>query len=487
MGQLMDDLDQATGEQAADSGAARGAERSAASTAPQGGYGGVAAVGGGGSGGTSPSITYPPNRQRCGSGGVDWFAVSCWVEWLKPGWSGWMESLDKKKRSLQTAEGKKESPYVDDPRGGVMELHRKGADHGGHFFPFVLDAEGGIQIQLQRVMVPHPMSPNVYVQVGSAALMQRGHAHAWAEIRRLIEALGGTLVNHAVSRIDLCGDVVGLHVSKLVQAHVSGRRITRAAKDRDFKPEEVSWASSKDDKKGQVRIDDFDTVFRRHMRVEGITIGAKSSPLQLRMYDKLKEAQRNPLKWQIMQDMRWGGVVPDAATRVEFQVRREQLRDEFAHGDVDDTLARLPELADYLVHRWYRQTWRKPDRRNGNQARAVLSRPWRQVIDAFSWALDGDAGQPYQPRPLDVGQLAAQMLGLATSAAALEGKTFADVESLFAYAVDKMRSRATPETLKQQQRKVISMRLRQARCEQPEKEPWGEKVMRWLANRPDEV
>ncbi len=47
----------------------------------------------------------------------------------------------------------------------------------------------------------------------------------------------------------------------------------------------------------------------------------------LRVYDKFLEAVRSPEKLAIMCNHRWGGLPEGGATRVEFQLRGEQIKE----------------------------------------------------------------------------------------------------------------------------------------------------------------
>ncbi len=97
-----------------------------------------------------------------------------------------------------------------------------------------------------------------------------------------------------------------------------------------------------------------------------------------------------------MVDRRWGGVLPDAATQVEWQAGRERLD---AHGldGASQALAERPALAAKLTadgpRPFLRLTVPVPDRENRHQDRAETLPLWGRVCQAArEWA--GPDGEP---------------------------------------------------------------------------------------------
>jgi hypothetical protein len=143
---------------------------------------------------------------------------------------------------------------------------------------------------------------------------------------------------------------------------------------------------------------------------------------------------------------RWGGEV-EAATRVEFQVPREELRERFQIETVDDLLAKGGAMLEWLTLEWFRLTDGLPDRDNGHEARAVLHPLWERVRAAFVAWIGAPAG-PVEVRPWkrpSAKRLWQGLLGCLTSIAAVTGREFETVGDLAKWAVDELGERIGQE------------------------------------------
>jgi len=166
----------------------------------------------------------------------------------------------------------------------------------------------------------------------------------------------------------------------------------------------------------------------------GISIYLGKSPLRLRIYDKAAEMRSccDPLKMYFMVMLRWAGVIPEEAIRVEFELRRESLKD---HGvdTPEDYFRKRADLAAYLCGEWVRFTAAAVDRTN--TTRATVLPLWQTVADGFkAWAGEpaGLPLTPLEPGKVDVRQLERQGAGVFLTAAVLSGKA-GTVEEFAAY------------------------------------------------------
>ena len=101
--------------------------------------------------------------------------------------------------------------------------------------------------------------------------------------------------------------------------------------------------------------------------------------------------KNDPIKWGVFADKYVG--IPDVLTRVEFQLRRNALK-EFAVGTddridgVDSYLKVRDNLWRYLTTEWFRLTDEPVDRKNNHQSRAKTWPVWESVQKAVGLVVD---------------------------------------------------------------------------------------------------
>jgi len=155
-------------------------------------------------------------------------------------------------------------------------------------------------------------------------------------------------------------------------------------------------------------------------------IGAPGAPLMCRIYDKQREVlkKQDQTKLQLLIDNRWG-CLPEQATRVEFQVRSEVLR-ELRIVSFADLCDKLEALLNYLVSEWLRFADRPIDKRNKHQSRCGISALWQKVQGTFeTWAGEHKGLPPKRRKNLGqacVKQLLQQTHGCLAKLAAMSGE-----------------------------------------------------------------
>ncbi|MCE9544157.1 MAG: hypothetical protein K8T25_01335 [Planctomycetia bacterium] len=107
-----------------------------------------------------------------------------------------------------------------------------------------------------------------------------------------------------------------------------------------------------------------------------------------RIYDKAKELRDNPdpLKYEAMVELRWGGTHPKVAPRVEWQIRRDTIKS-FGVDSVEDWLERRQGVIDYLFE-WLRfvDTGGRPFKAKNAERYPTLP-VWLQACEGFAgWA-----------------------------------------------------------------------------------------------------
>ena len=178
----------------------------------------------------------------------------------------------------------------------------------------------------------------------------------------------------------------------------------------------------------------------------------------MRIYDKLAETLKcdNPRKVYAMIKRRWNEKIPDQAARVEFEIRREALKE---HGidSVDGYFQKRADLVNYLVREWFRLTTEPVDRKNKNQSRAEVLPLWKNVQTVFeSWAGSptGCSLAPLNLAAVDVTQMFKQALGVIRTAAQCQGRNNLSTEELLSYAMFGLRLTATWVPVKRRTRRA---------------------------------
>lgn len=199
---------------------------------------------------------------------------------------------------------------------------------------------------------------NVVAECGSHFLMANGIETAWECLLTVIDTLGGNILWHKFSRLDLCADLTSIDPTCFLTAIGEGKYISRAS----------SLYYYEDNRKPR-----------------GVTVGKGN--IILRIYDKLHEvtvARPDKAKESILLSRRWGPP-PNYAVRVEFQLRRLALN-ELGLDSMSDLRGKGAGVARYLTGVWFRILTRKPDIKNNHQTRAITAAEWMLVEEAFeSW------------------------------------------------------------------------------------------------------
>ncbi|MCB9927028.1 MAG: hypothetical protein H6822_33120 [Planctomycetaceae bacterium] len=327
-------------------------------------------------------------------GGIDTFEVSVFGTWNESLWPRFVEEWDRARQQAEELSGDGVPCLTRD--GTAYLMHPAGQRHGV-YCRWVIEFEGWtVAIVNRQAESEHSLS--VFLKIGSVALMRDGAWYSWVRVRGFLESLGFRISKAVPGRVDVCADIAGVSVVEFSEAFWAGRVIKRA----------------------------------KNYGVHGKgTPGPKTSTgftsgkgIQIRVYDKLYETKDDPVKQAVLIEKRWGGV-PECATRVEFQLRRDALRDEWDINTVEDLFAKLPIITAWLTEEWFRLV-EEFDRENRNHERAEVLGCWKRVQEAFrAWTGRKEGTKPKRvTRPPDFSQLRKQLLGVASTIAAGMGKRF---------------------------------------------------------------
>jgi hypothetical protein len=288
------------------------------------------------------------------TGGFDTLHVCLYGEWDESRfdelWVGWDAARD------AAENGDEAGSYWEGPDGDRWKLQASGA-FLGCYCRWVAEWNGCRLYVVNRQAESASMLA-VFVQIGSLALMTRGHKAVWEDCRRMLAAIGFRVSRHVISRADVCVDLPGVDVTEFTRPALNGHEITRAKRGTLHFGETAS---------------DHETLYRGGQRV------------MMRIYDKRKETRFDPAKEAVLIEKRWGGELPEAATRVEFQLGRELLKERWEIHTFDDLEAKGPQLVTWLTTQWYRLAECVVDRENRNHSRASTAAVWQRVCEAFAW------------------------------------------------------------------------------------------------------
>lgn len=292
------------------------------------------------------------------------------LDTLEAGWSGvWQRTGDEKQSSRLEAFLKKleqaqkglqisgeELAEVTGPNGETLGVKRKGFMRGPWYFPVQFQWRG-ITVGVRAQDVPDG-GAQVFYKVSSYTLMAIGPTESKRLLVDLFARLGFTLGQETVARADACIDVAD------IPPHLICMRILD---------------------KARVSVPRLFQYHEREGLLNGVSIG--KTDVKLRIYDKKAELEDKPDadKQAILEKTRWGKEC-EFATRVEFQLRREILREKWNVTDLEDLLAKMPVIMEYLTGEWFRIT-DKPvtvsDRENKHQGRYDVWGTWQDIANIF--------------------------------------------------------------------------------------------------------
>ncbi len=273
--------------------------------------------------------------------------------------------------------------YIEGHGSGYMEFggqlwYMKPSGKGGgdekrkSYYRYHLKA-GDVNIFIRRDK--YETVANIWLEIGSVPLcMAGGIRNAVDAVYKAFKAEGITVMKEILSRVDIYADYDICHVSDFCSRFVNNSRVTRArAISSHAIDEEINHA-----------------MYLSGSRYTGVSIG---KDIRLRCYDKREEMKKNPIKWGVFAE-RYGGRIPETLTRVEFQLRRNALKEIQVMKDGETTPGRIEDVDSYLKVRdglwryltceWFRFTEEPVDKKNNHYSRAKTWSIWEAVQNAVS-------------------------------------------------------------------------------------------------------
>lgn len=348
---------------------------------------------------TTPSNHHCPSLSpldTLSTGGLDWLSLSIHGAFNDSSWDLIQDQFEYAKQNA-IDENILES-FVKLPSGLELQMLPGGMGKGKSHSKWAFKYQGlTFKIRdCQCALEKKGHLPNVAVVIPSFPLMAYGEVEVIRLIRLILDLLGYSIERMSPSRVDLCVDLVDVPVTLFDEAVKKRCYVSRTRKHNKY--------------------------LNNHV-VETIAFGSPGSKTSVRIYNKNVETLNDPEKRNLLMQLRWGKR-PDpelGATRVEFQIRRDHLRDQHSIIDYEDLISKRKSLARWLTHDWLRFTDIEP--RPGHSNRLGPSALWQKVVDAFdSWT--GKGLEERSKRTLDGGdisRLVSQVCGCLTSAIAKVG------------------------------------------------------------------
>lgn len=309
---------------------------------------------------TDPSTRHAPKKpnENSGSGGIDWLDISFYGAFPPAVWKVLTADLTAIQESYQdagTMRSDERLPY-ETAEGEWLAVNQYGT--GKNIRCKWLVISRGVRIGIVDNGGQYNENfPSIRVQIPGSYLLNYGHTEAIEHVRHQLKTLGFHEIRATIARIDLCADMAEEDCAEFCDLYDNQQRVTRARKCQKFED-------------GYTKT--------------GFSLGTDT---KLRVYDKRMEVIEQGEKRELMLRRRWGGVMPEKATRVEFQVKRELLVEQFGSADLDEVLPKLADICDWLTTSWFRFTAHRVDRDNRHQNRAADHPIWQRAKQKFQdWA-----------------------------------------------------------------------------------------------------
>lgn len=255
--------------------------------------------------------------------GLDWIELSCRAIFRQP-------DFDSLLLNLQTLQEKarEENADVGFDVDGLDAVVLRGSGSSSAMHWAVAFKVAGITFKLTTIAdASNSNRPNLGIVIPSTPLTISGALDCWFVVSKVCRRFLGVLwAEHKLGRIDVCCDAPDADPSLFSPAIAAGAYVCRAK-------QRANWFN------GQ--------------RLETLKLGA--GDIQCRIYDKAValRAKKEVEKSRAM-CRRWGVTgMPKHAVRIEFQIRREVLR-ELKIDTFKDFHAKRRGLVDYLFQSWLR-------------------------------------------------------------------------------------------------------------------------------------
>jgi hypothetical protein len=260
---------------------------------------------------------------------------------------------------------------------------------GIKFYPYVFRT-GDLSLFLSK-RKPGSKIPNASLHIGSLSSNQDA-LRLFKDFKFWLSCISIDCLSDMVSRVDICADItLDIRSQRL-------EKITRyVCRARDAQ----AYYSNR--KFNQVRFG--------------------SGSIMCRIYDKqLEMQQKGEHEKQVFFNMLWKTKKEDPVTRVEFQLRREAIKQFFPHfSSLSDLSLRISDIWHYMTTEWLRHCGTYVDRENNHTHRAANSVFWDIVQNAGSFDRKEKINRKREQKHINIPNLRKQMAGIMTTILAAVG------------------------------------------------------------------
>lgn len=261
---------------------------------------------------------------------------------------------------------------------------------------------------------------NLWLQIGSLPFLSQATYGFTVQhyAFKLVEAFGARCNRSSPQTLHYCIDANDIPMSLVAEAKQDRCFITRANKKSNHEGDD----------------DELQTQY----------FGRRPNP-QVRIYNKFEECRINwrktgQQKWRLIVANRFDGVEPKTATRIEWELNRDVLRDKFDADDWQDCDQKMGTIMHYMTHEFLRFTEEPVDKANKNQSRAKTAQWWTRVQDSVAANLAGK-NQPvekHEAKPMTFEEKYHNAWGYIFGGMASEGFVTRDKGELLAYAEERL-------------------------------------------------
>lgn len=382
--------------------------------------------------GACPSNT-PPISSQISLQGFPEYKTTLGIDWLEYGgvlpWPD--EPFEKVMAQLEAAKVQCQSLEQDEMRvllNGceAVYLQRIGMKRGkgGGFFDYRFIYKGIPICLAQRRSIPGEVA-NVFVQMRGNECLLHGGAQGHAVVNDLLTRLGaGPIQDEKISRVDLRLDVAGLPVTVIKNLIATRCFVTRSRYVQEWENKATNvWT--------------------------GVTVG--KHPRELRIYDKKRQQLRkyDAEIFQTLVDRCWGGLDPEFATRIEYQLGRNYLKF-YQINSLADLQSQLGSLLAQLTTEFFRFTSVPIISSEKHQSRAEIHPLWSAIQAAVREHAQVPAQKlvPIRYEQVNPRKLIAQGVGCLVAAMLQRNQVFANFGQFLEMVIAMVREHFHDEHLK---------------------------------------
>jgi hypothetical protein len=316
-----------------------------------------------------PLTSRPPSNPIC-YGGEDWLTLSLYL--VHRDFERTTKLLDVCRSAAESRRPGEDELQLADQTFLVLPSGAKvGSKRGKAYFRWQLASEAGFLLQLMNLPAFKGTMPNAKLVATSSVMMRLGIDGVARQAFEAIRALGAHVQMNKVSRVDVCCDLPGRSIEPLKSAYEQAHVVCRA----DFN----------DEHGGESHFVESDYSLYR-VRYEATSFNVGRGDVRIRIYDKVRECRFDLEKVGLLIANRWG-TFPAKAIRVEYQLRREKLK-QLGIDNLADWMEKRAAVVHYLTHSWFRLTDGPVDRKHPD--RTPILPQWREAQDAFAaWTGNG--------------------------------------------------------------------------------------------------